>query len=63
MVDSGIAANLLELDADALRQPAGHLGALLEGFVAMELSRQLTWGLLTRVRPANGNPPGISGTR
>ena len=43
MVDSGIAANLLELDADALRQPAGHLGPLLEGFVAMELSRQLTW--------------------
>ena len=43
VVDSGIAANLLELDADALRQPAGHLGTLLEGFVAMELSRQLTW--------------------
>lgn len=43
MVDSGIAANLLELDAGALRQPMGHLGALLEGFVAMELSRQLTW--------------------
>jgi predicted AAA+ superfamily ATPase len=43
VVDSGIAANLLELDAGALRQPAGHLGALLEGFVAMELSRQLTW--------------------
>jgi predicted AAA+ superfamily ATPase len=43
MVDSGIAANLLELDAGALRQPAGHLGPLLEGFVAMELSRQLTW--------------------
>lgn len=43
VVDSGIAANLLELDASALRQPAGHLGALLEGFVSMELSRQLTW--------------------
>ncbi|WP_327640736.1 ATP-binding protein [Kribbella sp. NBC_00482] len=43
MVDSGIAANLLGLDADSLRQPAGPLGPLLEGFVAMELARQLTW--------------------
>lgn len=43
MVDSGIAANLLDLDADSLRQPAGPLGPLLEGFVAMELARQLTW--------------------
>ena len=43
VVDSGIAANLLELDASALRQPGPELGALLEGFVAMELSRQLTW--------------------
>ncbi|MFW6694150.1 ATP-binding protein [Streptomyces sp. MAR4 CNX-425] len=43
MVDSGIAANLLGLDASALRQPAGPLGGLLEGFVAMEIARQLTW--------------------
>ncbi|MHB2024431.1 MAG: DUF4143 domain-containing protein [Mycobacteriales bacterium] len=42
VVDSGIAANLLDLDAGSLREPTGHLGALLEGFVAMELSRQLT---------------------
>lgn len=43
MVDSGIAANLLGLDAAALRQPSGPLGGLLEGFVAMEIARQLTW--------------------
>jgi predicted AAA+ superfamily ATPase len=43
MVDSAVAANLLGLDAASLRQPAGPLGPLLEGFVAMELARQLTW--------------------
>ena len=43
MVDSGIAANLLGLDSDSLRQPASPLGPLLEGFVAMEIARQLTW--------------------
>jgi uncharacterized protein len=43
MVDSGIAANLLGLDAVSLRQPASPLGSLLEGFVAMEIARQLTW--------------------
>jgi predicted AAA+ superfamily ATPase len=43
MVDSGIAANLLDLDASRLRQPTSALGPLLEGFVAMELARQLTW--------------------
>ena len=43
MVDSGVAANLLGFDAGSLRQPAGPLGPLLEGFVAMELARQLTW--------------------
>lgn len=43
MVDSGIAANLLGLDAAALREPTGPLGPLLEGFVAMEIARQLTW--------------------
>ncbi len=43
MVDSGIAANLLDLDAGSLRQPVSPLGPLLEGFVAMEIARQLTW--------------------
>jgi uncharacterized protein len=43
MVDSGIAANLLGLEETALRQPGGPLGPLLEGFVLMELARQLTW--------------------
>jgi len=43
MVDSGIAANLLGADADRLRQPGAGLGPLVEGFVAMELARQLTW--------------------
>ncbi len=47
MVDSGIAANLLDLDARRLRQleaePGGPLGTLLDGFVAMEVARQLSW--------------------
>jgi predicted AAA+ superfamily ATPase len=43
MVDSGIAANLLGVDAHSLRQPTGQLGPLLEGFVAMEIGRQLSW--------------------
>lgn len=43
MVDSGIAANLLGLDTTNLRQPTSPLGPLLEGFVAMEIARQLTW--------------------
>jgi predicted AAA+ superfamily ATPase len=43
MVDSGIAANLLGLDAGTLRQPTSAFGPLLEGFVAMEIARQLTW--------------------
>jgi predicted AAA+ superfamily ATPase len=43
MTDSGIAANLLDLDTSTLRQPESPLGPLLEGFVAMELARQLTW--------------------
>ena len=43
MTDSGVAANLLDLDASGLRQPESPLGPLLEGFVAMELARQLTW--------------------
>jgi predicted AAA+ superfamily ATPase len=43
MVDSGVAANLLGLDAESLRRPGSPLGPLLEGFVAMEIARQLTW--------------------
>lgn len=42
-VDSGIAANLLDQDAASLRRPDAPLGALMEGFVAMEIARQLTW--------------------
>jgi len=43
MVDSGIAANLCGLDNASLRRDANNLGPLLEGFVAMEIARQLTW--------------------
>src|SRR5580658_7050517 len=42
-VDSGIAANLLGVDARSLLRPSGPFGPLLEGFVLMELARQLTW--------------------
>jgi predicted AAA+ superfamily ATPase len=42
-VDSGIAASLLGADTRSLLRPGGELGPLLEGFVLMELSRQLTW--------------------
>src|SRR5439155_10023598 len=41
IVDSGIAANLLGLDAASLRKATSPLGPLLEGFVAMEIARQL----------------------
>ncbi len=43
MVDSGIAANVLGQDAASLRRIESPLGGLLEGFVAMEIARQLTW--------------------
>ncbi|MGH8876080.1 MAG: ATP-binding protein [Stackebrandtia sp.] len=43
MVDSGVAASLIGANAHRLRQPGAPLGHLLEGFVAMELARQLTW--------------------
>ncbi|UOE42884.1 ATP-binding protein [Agromyces larvae] len=43
MVDSGIAANLLGQDAASLRRIDSPLGGLLEGFVTMEIARQLTW--------------------
>nr|WP_061296544.1 DUF4143 domain-containing protein [Herbidospora cretacea] len=42
-VDSGVAANLLGVDAHSLLRPGGPFGALLEGFVLMELARQATW--------------------
>jgi hypothetical protein len=42
-VDSGIVANLLQADAESLVRPGGLFGPLLEGFVIMELARQLTW--------------------
>ena len=42
-VDSGIAANLVGEDTRSLLRPGGQFGPLLEGFVLMELARQLTW--------------------
>ncbi|MFC4529467.1 ATP-binding protein [Sphaerisporangium dianthi] len=42
-VDSGVAANLLGADARSLVRPEGAFGPLLEGFVLMELARQLSW--------------------
>lgn len=43
MVDSGIATHVLGLDSRALRRISNPLGPLLEGFVTMEIARQLTW--------------------
>ena len=43
LVDSGIAVSLLGIDAASLARLGSPLGPLLEGFVAMELARQLTW--------------------
>lgn len=42
-VDSGIAAHQIGADARSLLRPTGQFGPLLEGFVLMELARQLTW--------------------
>jgi predicted AAA+ superfamily ATPase len=42
-VDSGVAANLLSADTRSLLRPGGQFGPLMEGFVLMELARQLTW--------------------
>ncbi|MGK8501479.1 ATP-binding protein [Nocardia asiatica] len=42
-VDSGIAAGLIGADARSLVRPDGQFGPLLEGFVLMELARQLAW--------------------
>ena len=43
MVDSGVAVALLGLNEARLRKPGAPLGELLEGFVAMEVGRQLSW--------------------
>lgn len=43
LVDSGVATNLLGQNAVGLRRPESPLGGLLEGFVAMEIARQLSW--------------------
>jgi uncharacterized protein len=43
LVDSGLAAAVLRQNTDALARRDGELGGLLEGFVAMEIARQLTW--------------------
>jgi predicted AAA+ superfamily ATPase len=42
-VDSGIAADILDHDAQRLSRIDGPLGGLLEGFAMMEIARQLTW--------------------
>jgi predicted AAA+ superfamily ATPase len=44
LVDSGLAAALVGADAESLLRPGSPAyGGLLEGFVLMELARQLTW--------------------
>ena len=43
MVDSGVAANLVGIDARRLLEPGAPIGPLLEGFALMEIARQLTW--------------------
>lgn len=43
MVDSGVAAAILGMNAARLRKIGAPLGELLEGFVTMEIARQLTW--------------------
>ena len=41
-VDSGVAANLLGVDAKAMSRPGAPFGPLLEAFVLTEIGRQLT---------------------
>ena len=43
MVDSGLASHLTGFTADRIEDPTVPLGQLLEGFVAMELRKQLSW--------------------
>jgi len=38
-----MAANEIGADVRSMLRPGGQFGALLEGFVLMELARQLTW--------------------
>lgn len=40
---SGVAAAMLGMSAARLRKIGAPLGGLLEGFVAMEIARQITW--------------------
>ncbi|HST86386.1 MAG TPA: ATP-binding protein [Kineosporiaceae bacterium] len=42
-VDSGMACHLIGQDATRLAEPDGAAGPMLENFVLMELSRQLSW--------------------
>jgi uncharacterized protein len=42
-VDSGVAANLLDADTHGMLRPGGMFGPLLEGFVLMDLARQISW--------------------
>jgi predicted AAA+ superfamily ATPase len=42
-VDSGIAATVLGYDETSLASVTAPFGGVLEGFVAMEIARQLTW--------------------
>lgn len=46
--DSGVAGHLLGIDRERLESEPVLCGALLEGFVGMELRKQITW---SRVRP------------
>ncbi|MFI5401990.1 MAG: ATP-binding protein [Planctomycetota bacterium] len=48
--DVGLAAHLLNLDAEALKARASAAGPLLENFVVAEIMRQLTWSR-TRAQP------------
>lgn len=43
MVDSGLAAHLMDADPDRLNRRPELLGRLLEGFVVMELVKQASW--------------------
>jgi len=43
LTDSGLAAHLMGLDATRLERDRSLLGGLLEGFVAMEIVKQLGW--------------------
>ena len=43
LVDTGLAAHLLGLDATALLEQRERLGALLENFVALEILKQIAW--------------------